>query len=755
MDKANYNNTLVQIDLLPREQFQLIFEASLSGKVTCVCCGAQVKLYLGIQQKPHFYHLGLTDKKECESYVTQLSITPNSKMDYDSEYIEQNGFRIPKSRTITTTTTDIKTPAWKPIKFIRPSRPFEKKAEEKANRSLDSNQLQAVSTIEGPLLVLAGAGSGKTRVLTTRTTTMITDHGIDPSSIMLVTFTSKAAKEMKERLANAEQLSPQQLQAIVIGTFHSIFYKIIMFHEPQRWQSSKLLKWDWQKEQIIKEATKELSIDERDFAFDQALQQIGYWKNTLTPPDLVKPKDQWEERVLIMYKHYEKSKDINGYFDFDDMLVGCYQLFIKQPQLISRYQKRLHYFLIDEFQDINKLQYEVMKMLSAHTKNLCVVGDDDQSIYGFRGSDPSYILQFDQDFSDTKVVTLNENYRSTHSIISSANKLISWGKQRRFKEMHAQFDNGLLPTFFFPYDEEEEATMIVTDLKERIEQGASPSDFAILYRTHTTSRALFERLAGSNLPFVIEQESESFYKRRIVRSLLAYLRLSLDPNHSVAMSDLLIALFLKKSALNELKASSILEDCTLVEALKMITNVQPFQQRKLKKIVPLFKQLSKLKPMTALEMIEKEMGFDDFVKKRGNEGNVIEKGSDDVRDLKVVAKKFATIQEFLEHVDHMTAMTEEMKRLSKHYTNAIVLSTIHRSKGLEYKHVYILSAVDGSIPHDYALDANRNGDLAPLAEERRLMYVAMTRAQQTLHISVPETRRGKNAHPSRLIKPLY
>lgn len=750
MDKASYNNKMLQLDSLPREQYQIIFEAGTNGKLSCIHCGEPVKFYLGIQQKPFFFHSSKAFNNDCEEYCNSLSTSPTEKAIQEEEH---NGFRIPKSRPIGQISTIQN--EWKQVTFLRSPKPFEKQSSPTVTTtdSLDYSQQKAVSSVAGPLLLLAGAGSGKTRVLTRRTASLITEHGVDPSTVMLVTFTAKAAQEMKERLRTL--LSPGQLNRLVVGTFHSIFYKMIAFHEPNRWQSTNLLKFDWQKEQMIKEAGRKLDIDERDFAFDQALQQIGLWKNTLTLPTAIKPKDLWEERVVFMYKHYEDEKAKRGLFDFDDMLVGCYQLLKNDPELLTRYQQKFQYFLIDEFQDINKIQYEIMKMLAFKSRNICVVGDDDQAIYAFRGSDPSFILNFNKEFEDAKTIMLSENYRSTHSIVQSANTVISRNTQRHQKEMNAQFDNGLLPAFFFPHDEEEEATMIVTDLKERIEQGASPSDFAILYRTHTSSRALFERLAGSNLPFTVEQDAESFYKRKIVKTLIAYLRLSIDPNHSNAMSDLLVALFLKKNTLNDLKASSILEDCSIVEALKYVKNIQAFQERKLKKIVPLFKTIVKLKPTQAIEMIEKEMGFDDFIKKRGNEGNVIEKGSDDVRDLKVAAKKFSTVQDFLDHIDHMIAMNDEMKKLSKHYTNAIQLSTIHRSKGLEYKHVYILSAVDGSLPHDFALDSSRNGETAPLEEERRLMYVAMTRAKETLHISIPETRRGKTANPSRFIKSLY
>mgnify|MGYP005839340633 CR=1 FL=1 len=763
MDCATYNENIIKLETLPREQYQLINEASLQNKIVCLHCGEPVKLYLGIQKEPHFLHHKAYRSQNCELVVEQAE----TKVHEERQYIEQNGFKIPKSRVITTkTSSDNK--RWKPTKFAQGILPFKKEPPnshysgneyyvEKLYQSgtrLDSSQLQAATSIEGPLLILAGAGSGKTRVLTARTAYMIQQLQIAPKTIMLVTFTTKAAKEMINRLASYPEMNQHQVRSIVTGTFHSIFFKMLSHHEPERWQSTNLMKWEWQREQIVKEAGRELDLDEKEFAFDQALQQISYWKNTLTPIKDIKAKDQWEDRVLYLCKRYEETKQQRGLFDFDDMLIGCYHLLTENPILLAKYQARFRYFLIDEFQDINKVQYEIMKLLSAQTNNLCVVGDDDQSIYGFRGSDPSFILRFNTDYKNGKVLMLHQNYRSSHEIVSVANKVISNNKHRHTKKMVAQHVNESKPVFFFPYDEEEEATMIVTDLKERIENGAKPADFAILFRTNTASRALFERLSQSNLPFIIDQSSESFYQRRIVRSLLAYLRLSIDPNNQNAMSDLLIALFIKQSVLQDLKATSILEDCSLLTALKSIQNVHSFQKRKLKKIVPLFKKLSKLRPIAAIEMIEKEMGFADFVKKNGNEGNVQERGSDDVRDLKVAARKFYSITDLIDHVDHMIAMNKEMKQLSKQYTDAIQLTTIHRSKGLEYNNVYILSAVDGSLPHDYALDSFRNGDEGALDEECRLMYVAMTRAKESLNISIPETRRGKTAFCSRFIKGL-
>jgi len=359
--------------------------------------------------------------------------------------------------------------------------------------------------------------------------------------------------------------------------------------------------------------------------------------------------------------------------------------------------------------------------------------------------------EFEKDFPHASVVILNENYRSTHAIVSTANKIISENKHRRPKIMHAQYANEKKPILFFPYDEEEEATMIVTDIGEKLANGANPNDFVILFRTHTSSRAIFERLTNTSFPFIIDQDIESFYERFIVRSMLAFLKLSVDEDDPSAMSDLFPALFLKKSILNDMKAESILQDRTLLETLSTIKTNFAFQERKLKKVLPIIRSLPSLSPLEAINKVEKELGFQEFVKKRGSEGNQWDKGSDDLRDLKVAARNFTSIHEFLQHTNHMAAMNKEIKLQSKQRKDGIILSTIHRAKGLEYKFVYVIGAVDGSIPHDYALESLRDGDFLPLEEERRLLYVAVTRAKDALYLSVPQNWRGKKAKPSRLL----
>lgn len=756
MKTALYQNKMIHIDHINRENYQKIFDEGKKGLYKCPNCGENVRFYLGIKHEPHFFHIIKSNTKCVDKSLPMMEQGVE-----EIKFREQNGFRIPTSRSISVLP---KQELFKQKHFVKASVTFIKKHIEEPSYSsnylnllknadiyLDTSQAKAVTHFEGPLLVVAGAGSGKTRVLTTRTAFLIHEKQIDPKTIMLVTFTAKASAEMKARLLLYPGMNQQIVNKLVAGTFHSLFYRILTFHFPNKWNTDKLIKYEWQREQILKEGGRELQLDEKEFAFDTALQQIGFWKNSLLNPNNIKADSDWEEKVLFLYNQYEQYKQLHDLFDFDDMLSGCYELFLHDPSLLELYQKRFHFFLIDEFQDVNKVQYELIKLLSSNRKNVCAVGDDDQAIYAFRGSDPQFLLHFEKDFPKAKIVVLDQNYRSSHEIVSTANEIIIGNKQRRAKKMMAQFQNQLPPTLFYPFDEEEEATMIVTDIQEKIENGANPKDFAILFRTNTGSRAVFERLANSSLPFRIEYDSESFYNRFIVKSMLGYLKLSINEEDQLAIKEILPTLFVKKNILQDLKANSILNDCSLLECLSNIKTGFSFQERKLAKIAPTIRTLSNLTPLQAIDKVENELGYHEFIKKRGNEGNKWEKGSEDIRDLKVVAKNFSTIQELLDHTEHMIAMNKEMKKQRYKEQDTITLTTIHRAKGLEYEYVYILGVVDGSIPHDYALEAFRNEDPSFLEEERRLLYVAATRARQDLYISIPQKRRGKKTYPSRFL----
>ncbi|MGE0909567.1 ATP-dependent helicase [Bacillus atrophaeus] len=750
MKCARLNDRTIHLHTYSREHYQFLYEEAVKGHLFCAHCGRPVIMRLDILQEPEFLHREKGDFSACEEACHS---TPRKQEAKKEDYEESGVFRLPKGKAISADKSPVLT-EWQPPRKINPGTPFLKKPEAQhlslfPTIGLNTDQLQAVTETEGPLLVLAGAGSGKTRVLTARAAHMIEHLGVSPENMLLVTFTTKAVAEMKERMANEYGLAPQHVGRLVTGTFHSLFYKILYHYDSSKWNGDHLLKMEWQKEQYIKKALYEEGADEKEFPVDQAIQQISYWKNSYLPGERIPLKDEWEKQVYRLYEHYERQKKEHGQFDFDDMASACYELFQSRPDILEHYQTRFTYILIDEFQDINPVQYKIMQMLASPEQNLCCVGDDDQSIYAFRGSSPSFILDFQKDYPGAKTVYLTANYRSTHPIVSSADLVVRKNKKRYVKTLEATRDDVQHPVLFYPYDEEEEATMVVSDIKEKIQNGARPEDFAVLYRTNSGGRAIYERLHQSSVPYTADRGVQSFYSRRIVRQILAYLYVSQNEDDTEAIKHLLPALFLKQSVLNTLKALSITEDCSMVKALTKLPDLKPFQLNKIKKIVPFFASLRTMKPVEAITFAEGKMGFSEYLKKRGNEGNKLEKGSDDLRDVKVAAKKFKTIPDFLAHVDHMRAAEK-----NKTAENGVQLMTVHRSKGLEFKTVYVLGAVDGSIPHDFSLETARKGDETALEEERRLLYVAMTRAEQHLYISCPANRRGKTAHRSRFLQPL-
>lgn len=761
MKIALYQNQTVNLLDFPRSRYEEIYQASIRGEVKCINCKQNLYLTLSIYDVPHFNHTRKDQNLECNTNLKELEDRiqlNNDEHSINEEMSKDSGiFKLPMKRSISNTSTIEKTVEDTfigriPFYNIPPYKKNEQSNKQQMinQMTLDEQQWNAVTHLGSPLLVLAGAGSGKTRVITTRAMYLM-NHGILPQEMMLVTFTSKAASEMKERMKNLGY----PIHQMEISTFHSIFYKMLLRFDRNKWDSSRLIKSDFQKEMMLKQIGRRLEIDEKSFAYDQAIQQIGLWKNSCVYPHEIRSNDLWETQVMSLYEGYESLKNQNGQFDFDDMLLGCYEMLGENPELLLQYQRRFKCLLVDEFQDINKIQFNILKILFQHTENITAVGDDDQSIYAFRGSDPSFILEFKDHFSGAKIYHLSENYRSSHGIVSLANEVIKPNKNRFVKSMHAQYDCDQVPSFFFPYDEEEEATMIVNDLKEKLNNGATPSQFAILYRTNTASRAVFERLISTSLPFTIDQDGESFYDRPIIRKMISFLLLIRDEDHQPALKEILPVFFLKQQAFQEAKMNSVLQNLSFLEAFTTISSAAPFQLKKIEKLIKALRFLKNATPLEAIERIEESPVFVDYIKKRGNESNKIERPSDDLRDLKVVSKNFKTIQEFVEHAFHISAKFKEYKQQKNHSSNgSISLLTAHRSKGLEYDFVYILGAVDGGFPHDYALESLKNGSTEQLEEERRLLYVACTRARKQLYLSVLQKRRGKKAYPSRLIKRL-
>ncbi|TMW72958.1 ATP-dependent helicase [Alteribacter natronophilus] len=777
MQRAIHNKTTWELSSLERGKLSFLDRKSRAGELVCPYCGLPAVLQVSLNEPPVFVHRNGGEDPACEQKDRDESLrseevsaaVQEQAASREKTAVTVGAFSLPASKPIGTAVSDSpsnRSGVWKkPVYFKEfqssltepelPASPNPVLREiTSASTPLNDRQQEAVLTTDGPLLLLAGAGSGKTRVITARAAYMLKSGAVRPEQMMLVTFTQKAAAEMKNRLASSYGLEQNKVRRIVSGTFHSLFYKMLMHDDYSRWQPERLLKAHWQKEKIVMNALRELKIDERDFAVDQALTTIGAWKNAGLSPEKIKPEDAFEEQVKDVYAYYEKEKAEMGKFDFDDMLTGCRALLDDNPELLAKYQKRFTHVMIDEFQDINRLQYEIIKKLAAPEMNLCAVGDDDQSIYRFRGSDPEYILRFESTFPGTNRIHLDANYRSEPAIVNLANDVIKKNTDRYPKKMKPVKENDHLPLLFFPYDEEEEAIFVTEHIRRELKKTSKPEDFAILYRSHVQARAIFERLIESGLPFTMEQGSESFYDRNIVRKALSYLRLAVNGDDVDAMQDWLRVMFLKNSLLNELKRHTIFHGETMLGALHRTEDLMSgFQTKKVRKAAAEIPHLASLPPEKALFKAYEELGLKDFIRKNGREGNKMERGSDDYHELSAIASGYSSVSEFLAYVNHIRAKVNAHRNESGN-GKGIQLMTVHRAKGLEFPNVFVLGCNDGSLPHEYALEKNREGDCTYMEEERRLMYVAATRAQQRLFLSSTDQRRGKKAYRSRFLNDL-
>ncbi|WP_419877252.1 UvrD-helicase domain-containing protein [Brevibacillus centrosporus] len=747
--------------------------AARQDQIRCPVCAFPLRLIAGVTFEPYFAHaedvdcsgLSLEEASGPDWLLVQEQVAAATAVVDKPEEVETTedpmigSFRMPKKRSIGKSVT-VSSPAPKPPIFrkrLTPKKSIQHLAEQKRNESLHPGQQQAVHTTEGPLLILAGAGSGKTRVMTARTAHLIQDKGIEPKQILVVTFTTKAAEEIRQRIAR--QLLPSQARELVAGTFHSIFYRMLLHHQPARWDQQRLLKKEWQKWRLLRETGVLLGHDDllalkENEALD-ALGVISRWKNEyLLPHDVAyrEPESDTEKQAQQLYPLYEEAKRKHNWFDFDDMLIGCYEMLREDSTLLKRYQDRITHVMIDEFQDINRIQYETVKLLAAPHNNLCVIGDDDQSIYGFRGSDPQYILGFTKDFPEAQTITLEVNYRSHSSIVSLGYSLIGHNRERWEKECRSFHHEEGDAYLFEPEDEEEQASRIVDEIIHRQEHGAALGECAILYRTNESARPILERLSEAGIPFHYTQEEDSFYQRQTVRWTLAYLRLAQNPDDSDALKEVLPTLYISHEMWNALRSQAILEDVPILHVLPNQAQLKPYQRKHLQTVMDILTSCRECSAAQALELIYEDGKLRDYLKKRAkNREDGKDRWADELQQLLAASKRHATVADFLTYIDQMTQREKEWRMQRPLPEEAVHVLSIHRAKGLEYDHVFLPDLVEGALPHEYTLDELRKGGNAALEEERRLLYVAITRARHSLCIGIPRERFGRKTRISRFV----
>ena len=629
---------------------------------------------------------------------------------------------------------------------------------------LNEPQREAVYHTDGPLLILAGAGSGKTRVLTHRIAYLIEERNVNPWNILAITFTNKAAGEMRERV---DSLVGFGSESIWVSTFHSMCVRILRRFIDRLGYDNRFTIYDTDDQKtLMKEVCKKVAIDTKVFKERSLMSAISSAKNELILPDefeLNAGGDFAKLKIAKVYREYEAQLKANNALDFDDLLVKTVQLLQTQPDVLENYQERFRYIMVDEYQDTNTVQFQLVRLLAGKYRNLCVVGDDDQSIYKFRGANIRNILDFEHEFSDACVIKLEQNYRSTGNILNAANRVIANNKGRKEKTLWTANGEGELVhlrQFDTGYDE---ADFIAEDIKKEVRAGASYNDHAVLYRTNAQSRLLEEKFVAMNVPYKIVG-GVNFYARREIKDLLAYLKTIDNGMDDIAVRRIInvpkrgIGL----TTINRIQESAAERGLGFYETL-MAPELIPGIGRSAAKLdsfaalIEYFKGLTGQMSITDLlrEVIEKT-GYMESLDSEDKEDAQARKENIDELINKAAAYEEAaedrdepaTLSAFLEEV----ALVADIGSLDEEQ-DYVVLMTLHSAKGLEFPHVYLAGMEDGLFPSYMTITSDDRDDLE---EERRLCYVGITRAEQELTLTCARRRmvRGETQYNkiSRFIK---
>ncbi len=605
--------------------------------------------------------------------------------------------------------------------------------------SFTKSQSMAVRHKDGPLMVLAGPGSGKTTVVTRRVQYMVQEYGIPASSVLVITFTKAAASEMKERFL---RLIGEDHTTVSFGTFHGIFFGILKL--AYGFTAGNILKEET-RYQYLREAVERLRLevdDESEFLSGISA-EISLLKNERISLEHYFSKNCSEEIFRSIYQKYEERKRRARLIDFDDMLVYTWELLSQRPDILSAWQKKFRYILVDEFQDINQIQYDILKLLAAPEDNLFIVGDDDQSIYRFRGARPEIMLNFQKDYPLAGQVVLNDNFRSTIEIVEAAGRVIVHNQMRFPKEIKARGGEGApVQVLAFP-DQQQECVYILRELQRYKEQGKAWSDTAVIYRTNTQPRILVQKLMEFNIPFRVRDQMPNLFEHWIARNIFCYIRLAMG---SRQRKDLLPILNRPKRYLNR----ECLDDET-ISWEHMLTYYQDkgYVCDRIEKLQYDLKMLGRMGPFAAVSYIRHVIGYDDYLREYAQFRRMKDEELFDlIGELEESARACKTYEEWFEYVDRYKEEMEAMRQRQQEVKDGVQLTTMHSSKGLEYEQVFLLDAAEGITPYKKAvLDAD-------LEEERRMFYVAMTRAKKELTICYAKKQGSHEAAPSRFVQEL-
>jgi DNA helicase II / ATP-dependent DNA helicase PcrA len=576
-------------------------------------------------------------------------------------------------------------------------------------KELNPIQAEAAKATEGPVLILAGAGSGKTRCLMYRIAYLIEERGVDPSNVLCVTFTNKSANEMKERI---HELTGQTLPWM--GTFHSISSRILRKEGYNIGIEQGFVIYDTSdQEALIKEICGRLNIDVKNFNPRSILGAISSAKNELMDPGEYNrlARGLFQETAAKVYSEYKKSLTDNNALDFDDLLMRVVELFEQSPEVLERYQQQFQYILIDEYQDTNRAQYRLVKMLGEKYKNICVVGDASQSIYSFRGADFRNIVSFERDYPDSKVFNLEQNYRSTKNILDAAHAVISKNRSHPILKLWTENDGGTNTIVYEARDEVDEAKFIIRMVEKYQTLWYGMRDFAVLYRTNAQSRVLEEEFLRAGLPYRLVGGTR-FYERKEIKDMLAYLRILANPKDKVSFKRVVNVpprgIGPAQLKTNGPKVSGFEE---VLQELRM-----------------------KAEERTTIEIMDLVNGLTGYLRWLDDGTPEAAARVENVKELRSVASEFPDLQNFLENV----ALVEQEQMPDRNVedrNNAVTLMTMHAAKGLEFPVVFLVGLEEGIFPHSRALM-----DMGEMEEERRLAYVGITRAKKQLFLTYARQR---------------
>ncbi|MDK7878277.1 DNA helicase PcrA [Staphylococcus epidermidis] len=627
-------------------------------------------------------------------------------------------------------------------------------------KNMNSEQSEAVRTTEGPLLIMAGAGSGKTRVLTHRIAYLLDEKDVSPYNILAITFTNKAAKEMKARV---EHLVGEEAQVIWMSTFHSMCVRILRRDADRIGIERNFTIIDpTDQKSVIKDVLKSENIDSKRFEPRMFIGAISNLKNELkTPEDAQKEANDFHSQmVATVYKGYQRQLSRNEALDFDDLIMTTINLFERVPETLEYYQNKFQYIHVDEYQDTNKAQYTLVKLLANKFKNLCVVGDSDQSIYGWRGADIQNILSFEEDYPEAKTIFLEQNYRSTKNILNAANEVIKHNSERKPKGLWTANSGGDKIQYYEAMTERDEAEYVVKEIMKHQRSGKKYSEMAILYRTNAQSRVLEETFMKSNIPYTMVG-GQKFYDRKEIKDLLSYLRVIANSNDDISLQRIINVpkRGIGPSSVEKIQTYALQNNISMFDALAEVDFIG-LSKKVTQECISFYEMIQNL--IKEQEFLEISEIVDEVLQKSGYRDMLDREQSIESRSRLENLDEFMSVPKDYEEntpleeqslINFLTDLSLVADIDEADTQNGVTLMTMHSAKGLEFPIVFIMGMEELLFPHIRAI---KSEDDHEMEEERRICYVAITRAEELLYITNATTRmlfgRSQSNMPSRFLK---